>query len=137
MIRDVPEVPRLVNMVQGKRRQTRVNRYRETLDQSRMGNNTIGEDIRVTKSSGRVRSLSGSCELATLSRLREGQQPTGLTTDSVDVLIHAFSGGDGDLSHEGMLLMGRGNIDVGEQMGGMTDTSRVGVRRGRMRQKLR
>lgn len=78
-----------------------------------------------------MRSLSGSCELATPSRLREGQQPTGVTTDSVGVLIHASSGGDGDLSYEGMLLMGRGNIDVGEQMGGMTDTSRVGVRRGR------
>ncbi|KAM2989060.1 hypothetical protein FF2_003083 [Malus domestica] len=53
MIRDVPETPRVINVIQERRRHAGVSRDRGTMTQIRRGNNNIGEEGMVAVGSGR------------------------------------------------------------------------------------
>ncbi|KAM2008257.1 hypothetical protein EV1_003076 [Malus domestica] len=53
MIRDVPETPRVINVIQERRRHAWVSRDGGTMTQSRRGNNNIGKEGMAAVGSGR------------------------------------------------------------------------------------
>lgn len=123
MIRDIPEAPRVINVIQGRRRQAGVSTEGGTMAQIRRGNNNLGEDGRATVGSGR---MGSSLEL------REGHQSTVVTMVSARVSFHASDGESGDLNTDGLQMMGMGNEGEGEQMGGRW----VGGKRGGIKTKV-
>ncbi|KAB2608850.1 CMP-sialic acid transporter 1-like [Pyrus ussuriensis x Pyrus communis] len=117
MIRDVLEALRMINVIWGRKGQAGVSRKGENLAQIKKGNNTLGEDDRVTVGSGRIGSSSELREITALCRLRENHQSIVVARTSASVPIHASSGGSGDLNTDGLQLTGRGNKGEGKQIG--------------------